>query len=295
MSIGTPGTGSGELTWPVDVAVDVAGRLFVADGGNCRVQRFGPTGSFEFAFGSSGSGDGQFTSMMGIVADRDGFVYASDVFHMTGAGRVQKFSADGVYDSQWSPYASAPGAPPLVQGLALDRGGDIYLADQGQRCIQRFTAAGVFVQQYGGAGELEDPIGVGIDRDGNVFVADFAADRIVKFAPTGEWLLQWQLQDDGSGLRRGPSDVVIDDLGRVYVVAFERPGVLMYDRAGNFLGQWGGEGTAPGQFRHPTGACVGGDGALYVADRDNDRIQVYAPLPVPSRRTSWSRVKSLFR
>lgn len=294
MSIEVPGPGNGELAYPCDVAVDVTGNLFVADSRACRIQKFGPTGSLMLAFGSKGVADGQFTAMMGIVVDRDGFIHASDVYSSAGAGRVEKFTPSGQFSSQW-PAPGVPGPIALAQGLALGPDGDIYVADQGLKCVHRFTASGVYVQQFGGPADLEDPIGVGVDRDGNVYVADFGPDRIVKFAPSGERLLHWQLEDDGSGLRRGPTDVAVDPLGRVYVVAAERSGVLMYDRAGNFLGQWGGAGSEPGKFSHPIGLCVGAEGTLYVADSGNQRIQVYSALPVPALKTSWSRVKQLFR
>ena len=46
---------------------------------------------------------------------------------------------------------------------------------------------------------------------------------------------------------------------------------------GRLIRSWGEPGTGPGQFKISHGICVLGDGRVLVCDRENDRIQVFAP------------------
>src|SRR5438045_4554819 len=58
--VGTYGSGPGQMAYPEGVAVDDLGRLFVADTGNNRIERFDQAGVFLGEFGGFGFGEGQF-------------------------------------------------------------------------------------------------------------------------------------------------------------------------------------------------------------------------------------------
>ena len=62
-----------------------------------------------------------------------------------------------------------------------------------------------------------------------------------------------------------------------------------------YITQWGTYGTANGQFDRHFGVAVDGSGNVYVADTYNQRIQVFGSLPMPTRSTSWGRIKALYR
>jgi DNA-binding beta-propeller fold protein YncE len=86
---GSFGTADGQFNYPLFIAVDAAGYLFVSDAGNSRVQKFKPDGSYYAQFGAAGAGDGQFSGPIGIDVDSNGNVYVAD--HDSNA-RVQIFS-----------------------------------------------------------------------------------------------------------------------------------------------------------------------------------------------------------
>lgn len=75
-------------TWPVvlifllfvtrGVAVDDQGYIVVADSGNNRIQIFHPDGTFLRAFGSWGSGDGEFKGLEGIAVMSGGNIIVCD-------------------------------------------------------------------------------------------------------------------------------------------------------------------------------------------------------------------------
>jgi len=77
-SIGEAGRGDGQLSEPTDVAVDSAGRLYVADSRNARVQLFDAQGFFETTIGRFGwEGEG-LVSPYGVALDQDLYIYVSD-------------------------------------------------------------------------------------------------------------------------------------------------------------------------------------------------------------------------
>lgn len=78
--------------------VSPGGDVYVADTFNFRVEQFTGSGALVRAWGSQGSGPGQFQSPIGIALDSSGNVYVvEDENH-----RVQKFDATGNYLLQWS-------------------------------------------------------------------------------------------------------------------------------------------------------------------------------------------------
>ena len=81
---------------PRDIAFDAEGRLYIVDQGRTRIVRFNPETEDFFAWGTPGSGDGEFTQPTGIAVD-GGEVYVTD----TGNDRVQIFDLDGNFIRQW--------------------------------------------------------------------------------------------------------------------------------------------------------------------------------------------------
>ena len=59
-TIGSPGSGNGQLNDPRGVVVDTKGNLYVVDSGNNRIQEFDSIGKFIRTWGSFGTGNGQF-------------------------------------------------------------------------------------------------------------------------------------------------------------------------------------------------------------------------------------------
>ena len=77
---------SGFFSFPQNIAIDDLGNVYVTELGNMRVQKFNNNGEFLKAWGSSGTGSGQFHSPAGIAVF-NGTVFVVD----TQLHNVQKF------------------------------------------------------------------------------------------------------------------------------------------------------------------------------------------------------------
>ena len=108
--------------------------------------------------------------------------------------RIQVYTGDGVYLSQWR----ASGADfDIPRAVAVDAGGHVYVSDQNNYRVQMFTSSGAYLGQWGtrGAsdGQFNGPTGVAVGSNGNVFVVDTGNDRIQVFgdpatkATTSSW------------------------------------------------------------------------------------------------------------
>ena len=75
---GTEGNGDGQFYWPSELAIDMAGNVYVADRDNYRIQVFDLQGRFLYKWGTEGSGDGQFDELVGLAIDMEGNVYVAD-------------------------------------------------------------------------------------------------------------------------------------------------------------------------------------------------------------------------
>ncbi len=152
---GSYGSGNGQFNWPEGIGVDSSGNVYVSDHqalghAERRVQKFDSNGTFIAKWGSEGTGDGQFHGPMGIAVDSSGYVYISDAntdFY-THNDSMQKFDSNGNFIAKWGSYGSGNGQFNSPQGVAVDAGGKVYVADAGNNRIQVFRGPIVEVHTY---------------------------------------------------------------------------------------------------------------------------------------------------
>ena len=262
---GTPGTGNGQFNNPTDVALDSAGRVYVTDNGNHRIQMFKGTGAFMKAWSTDGPGTAQFYRLIGIAVDAStNDIYAIDntsppyvhKFRLTSTcptGTTQAIS--GVcFISKWEigDYSEPPHFKYTARGIAVNSlTHEVFVSAEtamaNLQLINRYTSDGTELIGWGDSadstdGKFDGPTGIAINSQGLVYVADTYNHRIQTFRLANPC----------------PSDTT--------QVA---PGVC-------FVTKWGTPGSANGQFSIPIDVAIGGpSGLIYVLDNYNNRIQEF--------------------
>ncbi|MBU6287915.1 MAG: 6-bladed beta-propeller, partial [Chloroflexi bacterium] len=103
--------------------------------------------------------------------------------------RVQVFSPDGRPLTQWGSKGNGTTQFSGAAGLALDGSGNVYVADQGNGRILKFSGRGEPSTSWrvGGkgtaAGQFNTPVGIAVGPDGSVYVTDFGNNRVQRFTP----------------------------------------------------------------------------------------------------------------
>jgi sugar lactone lactonase YvrE len=220
ISYGTPGSDVGQFYGAYGIAVDSAGRIYVADTYNARIVRIDDmNGTNWSSFGTYGSDIGQFNNPSGISIDPAGRIYVMDTGNnqlvrmddMNGANWTT-FSGTGSGDGQFAQY---------VAPVAFDASGRIYIADTGNRRIVRMDdmsgtnwttltqspVIGIYIFSFG------SPVGVAVDAAGRVYVADAYQPSVIRVDDlTGT---NWTSIGLGSGAN--PHSIAVDSSGMVLV------------------------------------------------------------------------------
>ena len=249
---------------PSGIAVDRAGNLYVADSEEDsmpdnikgRIGKISPAGEVSTFVGSAyedGTG-----ADLGVLLPRGIHIDASDNLYVTDADRIRKITPTGEIstlagDNSFR-YRDGTGAEAWFaspSGIALDRAGNLYVADSHNHRIRKITPAGEVSTFAGGGtcqpttnpectstGNPEDtyrdgtgaearfkfPKGIAMDASGNLYVADSGNNRIRKITPAGE--VSTFAGDGTDGYRDGtgaeaqfdwPNDIAIDRAGNLYV------------------------------------------------------------------------------
>jgi len=319
------GTGSAarfnmQFWGPNGVAVDGAGNLYVTDVSNSTIRKISPAGevgTLAGTTGEAGSADGfrtaaRFSSPLGVAVDGAGNVYVADSLNNT----IRKVTASEVVTTlagtagKWGSHDGTGTAArfSLPKGVAVDRAGNIYVADDDNNTIRMITPSGVVTTLAGTAKQagsadgvgtaalFSRPGGVAVDDAGNVYVADTGNNTIRMITPSGvvttlAGTARQTASDDGVGTAARfdrPGGVAVDGARNVYVADTGNQTIRKIDPSGvvtTVAGDAGQLGSVDGvgagaRFNFPLSIAVDGAGNLYVADTRNDTVRKITPAGV---------------
>jgi hypothetical protein len=198
---------SAELWYPIGVAVDSAGNLYIVDSGNYRIRKVDTSGTITTVAGNGTAGyngdnipatSAELSNPVGVAVDSAGNVYIADTYNQ----RIRKVETSGTmttvagngtagYNGDNIPATSAELQYPY--GVAVDSAGNVYIADLDNSRIRKMdtvgtitTVAGTGTQGYSGdngpatSAELQYPFDVVVDSVGNLYVADTHNSRVRK-------------------------------------------------------------------------------------------------------------------
>jgi DNA-binding beta-propeller fold protein YncE len=193
-SHGTLGSGDGQFVDAHGLAVDAGGNLYVADGGNSRIQVLDASGAFVRRWGSYGTADGQFVRLIDVAVGGSGNVYAAEgLWGGQGRNMVQKFDAAGTLLTKWGGQEQFNG----ITGIAVDSADNVYVADGGGDQVKKFDSQGNLLTQWGSTGAAPGQFyfhklsAIAVDTAGDVYTfegndgPDASPRRVQKFDPAG--------------------------------------------------------------------------------------------------------------
>jgi len=186
--------------------------------------------------------------------------------------------------TKWGTNGSGDGQFSFPTGIATDSSGNVYVADNNNSRIQKFTSTGVFITKWGilgsSDGHFSSPFSLAVDLSNNLYVADSNNSRIQKFTSTGVFITKWGILGSGDGQLNAPAGIVVDSNNNVYVSDTGNSRIQKFTSEGVFITKWGTNGSGDGQFSSPRGIATDSSGNVYVADSNNSRIQKFTSTGV---------------
>jgi sugar lactone lactonase YvrE len=316
MSGGVDGIGSeARFAQPSAIALDGAGNIYVSDNNGLRM--ITPGGVVTTFTQQSGP---PLLGLAGLAVDAAGFVYvAGEDSYMVykilpAAGAVAILAGTGQYGSADGPAAQATFA--YVAAVALDKGGNVYVADRDNCTVRRISPNGFVTTVAGTAGlcgaadgvgaaaRFAGPAGIALDPTGAVYVTDegtYSAfnNTIRKISVDGvvstiAGKVGVNTPVDGVGVAASfadPRGIAVDSSGTVFVadtgastIRQVTPMGAVTTIAGSLpaTGAVDGDGSMA-RFNNPQNVAVDGSGTIYVADTGNNLIRKITPAGVTTR------------
>ncbi len=213
------------------------------------------------------------------------------VFHRgPKADPVVVFDGKGKYLRSWG--KGMFGNP---HGLRVDKEDNVWVTDNGDHQVMKFTKEGKLLLTLGikGKAATDDktfnrPTDIAFAANGDFFVSDgYGNSRVVKFSREGKYLLAWGKKGSKPSEFSTVHSIALDSKGTVYVSDRENNRIQIFDGKGTFLRQWNHLGATQNIFITPK------DEMWIITHRDNIENITYDTLAGRIMRIELSTGKIL--
>ena len=269
---------SAKLWHSCGVAVDTAGNIYIADGGNNKIRKVTKSTGIITTVAGNGTagytGDGisaitaELKTPYGVAVDINGNIFIADY----GNHRVRKVTA-------------STGLISTVAGTGT----------------AGYSADGVAAN----TSELNYPIGVALDAASNIYISDFTNQRIRKVrvssglistvAGTGTSGFVGDGTTATSAQISKPSGLTVDAAGNIYFAGYDNR-VRKVTASTGILSTLAGDGTAAylgdggcaaaSELYNPYGVAVDAAGDVIIGDQSNNRVRKITPFSITSQPAS---------
>ena len=256
------------LRVPQGVGCGAGDAILVADSGNGRVLRVEVSGALarvtgvvklpEIAYPIRVDGDAA-----GTLVVLDG-----------KSRRLARVRADGSFGG-WIEVRQAEGAAaPVIRSFALGPQGVVTAADVAGRRVVQIAASGILERSIELPAEARGLTDVAVDGRGSIFALDGVGRRVWVARPEEAAFtpLSGSLSEDLDF----PGALDVDPSGRLLVADQNGGGVVILGSDGSFRGRQSALGWKEGLLRYPTDLCSSRRGLVVIAERENQRVQVFA-------------------
>jgi DNA-binding beta-propeller fold protein YncE len=223
------GTSRAPMALPVGVAVDAEDRLYVSDAELHSITCFTPGGQPVAHFGTASLGRpggialDQHRSRLYVADAKDSRIAVFDIGTFKLITYIGKPSTPGRRE-KGTLYAPT--------NVALDRQGNVYVADTWNYRVQIFDPNGKFLRGFGAQGdrpgEFIRPKGIAVDSEGHIYVADAEFNNFQIFSPDGRPLLVVGTLGTNPGQFALVAGLYIDSSDRVYTTEMFKGRIQMF-------------------------------------------------------------------
>ena len=225
----------------------------------------------QMAIGRRGISDGRFQKPRAMAVDDKDLLYIVDM-----TARIQVFDTEGRFIRKWQTPDHTVGKP---TGISIGNDGSVLVADTHYYQLLIYSPEGKLLRTIGGT-RGQNPGEFGLvtdavqDSKGNYYVSEYGEyDRIQKFSPEGDFILQWGGHGKQAGQFARPQNMAIDEHDNVWVADACNHRIQVFDSEGKLLKVWGTQGSAPGELYYPYDLILTPEGNVYVCEYGNHRVQ----------------------